>query len=474
MSIARKVAINTGVQILGQASNYGIGIITSILLVRYLGPTEFGKYAFVTIYIAMFSMINNFGMGTILARDIAKNKTKADCLIGNAILLKSLIGLVMMSFSIIVVSLLRYPSDIRLYVYIISFTLIISAPSVVAAIFQVNLQMGYSSFCNAVGRLLFLGVIGYTIWSQGGILNLVIGSVVASGIITLMLLLFSRKFVTLNMKVNIPLSKHLFRESFPMGLLLIIGFYIHKVDILLLSRMDTNAAVGFYNAAYKFVDIGMSLPAILLISLLPLFSEYFSNSREKLIIVYQKSIDLLAITFIPIAIVVTIRARQIIELIYGPEYYPSTIALQILVWAVVLMSINAIFVNLLIAAGKQRKMITLYSVALVVNIILNLVGIPIFSYRVSAVASLICEVVVFYPLLRFTIQEISYRPSFLVALKSVAAVVPAVGLLFLIPGLHVFLQLCLFLLIYMSILFILRGITYGDLLLFSSKRDSLQ
>lgn len=474
MSIARKVAINTGVQVLGQASNYGIGIITSILLVRYLGPTEFGKYAFVTIYIAMFGMINNFGMGTILARDIAKNKTKADCLIGNAILLKSLIGLVMMSFSIIVVSLLRYPSDIRLYVYIISFTLIISAPSVVAAIFQVNLQMGYSSFCNLLGRLLFLGVVGYTIWSQGGILNLVIGSVVASGIITLMLLIFSRKFVTLNMKVNIPLSKHLFRESFPMGLLLIIGFYIHKVDILLLSRMDTNAAVGFYNAAYKFVDIGMSLPAILLISLLPLFSEYFSNSREKLIIVYQKSIDLLAITFIPIAIVATIRARQIIELIYGPEYYPSTIALQILVWAVVLMSINAIFVNLLIAAGKQKKMITLYFVSLAVNIVLNFIGIPIFSYRASALASLICEIVVFYPLLRFTIQEISYKPSFLVALKSVAAVVPAVGLLFLIPGLHVFLQLCLFLLIYMSILFILRGITYGDILLFSSKRDSLQ
>lgn len=474
MSIARKVAINTGVQILGQASNYGIGIITSILLVRYLGPAEFGKYAFVTIYIAMFGMINNFGMGTILARDIAKNKTKAGSLIENAILLKSFIALITMSLSIIIISLLRYPSDIRLYVYIISFTLILSAPSVVAAIFQVNLQMGYSSFCNLVGRLLFLGVVGYTVWSQGGISNLVVGSVVASGVITLMLLIFSRKFVTLNMKVNIPLSKHLFRESFPMGLLLIIGFYIHKVDILLLSRMDTNAAVGFYNAAYKFVDIGMSLPAILLISLLPLFSEYFSNSREKLIIVYQKSIDLLAITFIPIAIVVTIRARQIIELIYGPEYYPSTIALQILVWTVVLMSINIVFVNLLIAAGKQKKMITLYSVALVVNIILNLVGIPIFSYRVSAVASLICEVVVFYPLLRFTIQEISYKPSFLVALKSVAAAITTAGLLFLIPGLHVFIQLCLFLSTYMTILFILRGITYGDLLLFSSRRGSLQ
>lgn len=473
MTIARKVAINTGVQILGQVLNHGIGIITSILLIRYLGPTEFGKYALVTIYIAMFAMINNFGMGTILVRDIAKNRTKAGSLIGNAILLKSLIALVVMSLSIIIVSLLRYPSDIRLYVYIISFTLIISAPSIVAVIFQVNLQMGYSSFCNVVGRLLFLGVVGYTIRSQGGILNLVLGSVVASGLITLMLVILSRKFVTLKVKVNLPLSKHLFHESFPMGLLLIIGFYIHKIDTLLLSKMDTSAAVGLYNAAYKFVDIGMTLPVILLISLLPLFSEYFSKSREKLIIVYQKSIDIMAITFVPIAIFTTIRARQIIELIYGPEYYPSTIALQILVWTVVLMSINAVLVNLLIAAGKQRKMIALYSVSLALNIVLNLVGIPIFSYRASAVASLICEVVVFYPLLRFTIQEISYKPSFLVALKSVVAAIPAAGLLFLIPGLHVFIQLCLFLSIYMALLFILQGITYEDLLLFSPGRGSL-
>nr|MQY58057.1 oligosaccharide flippase family protein [Clostridia bacterium] len=109
LTIARKVAVNTGIQIFGQVLNHGIGMITSILLIRYLGPTEFGKYAFVTIYIAMFGMINNFGMGTILARDIAKNKTKADCLIGNAILLKSLIALITMSFSIIIISLLRYP-----------------------------------------------------------------------------------------------------------------------------------------------------------------------------------------------------------------------------------------------------------------------------------------------------------------------------------------------------------------------------
>jgi O-antigen/teichoic acid export membrane protein len=94
---------------------------------------------------------------------------------------------------------------------------------------------------------------------------------------------------------------------------------------------------------------------------------------------------------IPLAVGTTLLAGRIIALVFGEGYAPSVAVLQLLIWSLVLIFANATFVRLFESTNKQIVVTKITGLMVIVNVVINLVLIPQYSYVGASIAILITE-----------------------------------------------------------------------------------
>jgi O-antigen/teichoic acid export membrane protein len=115
---------------------------------------------------------------------------------------------------------------------------------------------------------------------------------------------------------------------------------------------------------------------------------------------------------LPVAIVTTFLAPTLIGILGGDAYLPDGgIALQIMIWSILVGWINSLTQYVLIALDRQRLITGAFVLAVSFNIITNLIFLPQFSYRAAAITTIFSEMVLlvaFYRLLRRDLENVNY------------------------------------------------------------------
>ena len=395
MRTVRKIAKNTGVIIIGDVIVKFIALFVTIHLARYLGTAGFGQYNFVFAYLAFFNIITDLGLQQILVREMAREPSSAPKLIGNAYIIRIILTMFAIALAIVVITPMSYPADTTFYIYIASFTLLfISFSDFYATIFQANLVMEYHVISRLIFRFLSAGLILYLIFTGGTLTEIILAMVFSEMIKALLHYYFSRKFIKPVFAIDFRLWKHLLKESLPLAFTSVIWIIYYRIDVVMLSMMQGDAVVGLYSAAYKLSEPLALIPSALVISLFPIMSTSFKKSSEKLVNIYRFGLKYILIIMLPIAVGTIFIADRAILLVYGYEFASSAVALQILIWAVLFGSINYILLDLLIAIDRQILNIWAMGVGAVVNVVLNLILIPIMSFTGAAIATVVTNMLI--------------------------------------------------------------------------------
>jgi O-antigen/teichoic acid export membrane protein len=237
------------------------------------------------------------------------------------------------------------------------------------------------------------------------------------------------------------------------------------VDSVLLSLIQGEAAVGWYNASYKLIELLLFVPSVYTVAIFPVISNFYSSSKENLEFIYTKSYKYLFILGIPIATTITVLAPQIILLLYQSGYTESILTLQILIWSIPLMFLSYTNAWIFISINKQNLLLKLTFVMMVANIILNLILIPQFSYLGAALATVITTLLgfplEFYFLSKFIckieIGKIMIKPT-------VASVIS--GLIIFKLNMGLFLSAIIAIISYFVILVLFKTFTSEDFEIF--------
>ncbi len=122
-------------------------------------------------------------------------------------------------------------------------------------------------------------------------------------------------------------------------------------------------------------------------SIFPFMSRFSNNSNNLLEKAHEASFRFMLMISLPIAVFVTVFSKNIILLIYKDEFLQSSLALSILIWSVVFLFFNMLFANLLVAVGKEKVTAYTTGILAMVNIILNYILIPQYSYIGASIAT---------------------------------------------------------------------------------------
>jgi len=396
MSSIRLVAKNTIILYLSQIISYGLVFFYTIYIARYLGANGYGILSFALAFSGIFSILADLGLSTLTIREVARDKSLSNKYLGNVLLIKIILSIVTFFVIILFVNLLGYSQQTINVVYFVSLSVILTSLSqIFYSIFQAFEKMEYQSLGQILSSILmFFGVLLVTYFGFD-----IVGFSLIYLISSVTILIYS--FITCILKFSFPIPKYdiefwktTIKESLPFGVTGISVMLYINIDSVLLSILQNNEVVGFYNAAYRLVLFLVIIPSTINIAIFPLMSQYHVTSPTSLRIINEKYLKLMLIIGIPIGVGITLLADKIILLIFGIGYTQSIIALQILIWTIVFTFASAASVRLLEATNKQLSLTKITSICVIVNILLNLILIPKFSYIGASIATVLTEIII--------------------------------------------------------------------------------
>ena len=237
------------------------------------------------------------------------------------------------------------------------------------------------------------------------------------------------------------------------------------LDTVLLNQLIDETAVGYYSLPYKIVFSLQFIPMAFVASLYPAFASYFAGSKELLKKTFEKSMAYLGLIAVPITFGAVALAKPLILKVYTAEYEPSILTLQILAVSLAFLFLNFPLGSLLNACDRQRRNTIHIGVVMVINIILNVILIPKYSYAGAAVASSLSTFIMFVLQLYVARQIIPFSGRYLMGkyLRIIlAGLVMYSALIYLLPAVHFLLLVPLGAVLYLFVLYLLKGFDQED------------
>lgn len=191
----------------------------------------------------------------------------------------------------------------------------------------------------------------------------------------------------------------LYRRSWPLVLNALLGLVIFNSDFFFLRIYRSSATLGYYAAAYALVGFFLNVGNSYQMTLMPAASRSLGDPDRERTLYHGAMAQVFAGVF-PVALGGCLVAPRLVPSVFGAEYLPSVLPLQILLWALPVALVRNVAQAVMIAHGRQDQMLLASTAAAIGNIVLNLALIPTLGMMGAAIVTVATESVRTVPMLR--------------------------------------------------------------------------
>ncbi len=397
-SQARRVLKNSLAPTALNLFNRGIDLVFAAFYLRLLGPGDAGEYAYAIVIVGWFEIWINFGLNTFLTREVARDRDHANRYLSNTTLLRLGLGLATLPILIGGLLLLQGTLGLRGDTFLAIVLLAVGmAPASIStgltALFYAYEQAEYPAAIATGATLLKVTFGALALLLGTGYVGLA-GVSILTNLATMLILgaLAWRLFFRPRFELDWGLQRTMARESFPLMLNHLLATLFFKIDVPLLHTIRGEREVGWYTTAYKFIDAFNIIPSFFTLALFPLMSRQALEDRHGLRRNYTLSVKLLVGLALPLALVTTALSRILVGLLAGGEFLPEgALALSLIVWSIPIGWINSLTNYLLIALDQQRNLTRAFFLALIFNMVANLIFLPRYGFPAAAIITIFSE-----------------------------------------------------------------------------------
>lgn len=407
MNTVRRVAKNTLSLASAEVITKLLAFVMIIFIARHLQDVGFGKYSFALAFTSFFAIVSDLGLSTLTIREVARDKSLAGKYLGNILLVKFVLSFVSFLLVVVAINLMHYPPDTTLAVYIAGASVVVTSfNQFFRSIFRAFEKMEYEAVVRVIEKVVVFSLVMCLIYFGYGLIE-ILSAFLISSVFSLVFsgLIVFKKFAKPKFKVDFSFLKNAIKGALPFGLTAVFVTIYFQIDTVMLSIMQGDAVVGWYNAAYQIIFGLMFIPAAFVGSIFPLMSKYYKSSEESLKRTYNIGFKYLLIVAIPIMVMGFMFADKIILFLYNLEYAPSISAFRALILVIPIIFLTSLFGPTLQSINKQRIVSYVAGFNALLNVVLNIILIPTYSYIGAAIATVLTEglgcILMFYFISRF-------------------------------------------------------------------------
>lgn len=460
MSVSRKIAHNTFIQILGRILSILLSLVIISRLTRYLGPEGFGQYTIIITFLSFFGILVDMGIYLTSLQLISQPGKNAEEIFSNAFTLRIISAIIFLGLAPLASIFFPYPPIVKQGIIIATLAFFfISLCQMLHAIFQKELNMVKAEISEIIGKIVTLAATIIAIYLRLNLLFIIITLVLGNFVHFLIKFIYAEKYLKIHFAFNKKIYKEIISNSWPIALSITFNLIYLRSDTIILSLFATKAQVGFYGAGYKVIDVLTTLPIIIAGLMLPYLVSAWANGDIEVLKKYlQAGFDVASILAIPIILGTQFIAIPFIELVAGKDFSPAGNILKILIIAVNMIFFSTLFTHLIVAINKQKIMLFGYFITAVLSLIAYFTLIPKFSAIGAAWVTVFSETLMAIIAFIVSYKSTKILPDFKILTKSLIAGILMSIILYFIRGFNMFLIILAGAIVYIGVLLVLKGI----------------
>jgi len=392
----QRAASDIAMQVSVRVANLALGVFVTALLVRTLGTIGYGEWATTLIVLGLIAYFMNFGMEEVALREAAKAPETENEWIGAAILMRLLLlGPVMIS-AYVALLLLPHTEDMLIAGAILIVAMPFGGMGALGLLFRLRVDNRIPMLVLTLRSILWGIAVVIIHQDGGGLIAFAIGMVTTNMVGSIVQTVAAVKIADVWPRPNKKHLRTLAKVSLPIGISgLLIAAYA-RIDGLLVYAIGGAHEAGLYNAIYNVLDQSHFIPISILTTLAPVLAAAWPHNRERLLRTARLIVELLSI----------VANEQLVRLVFGAEFVEGAPALPVLGGAFILICYGYLNGNLLLVLGKQKLLLRISLVALVVNLAGNAAAIPLFGFMGAAWMTVLTEAVVLMQTTRLLVREL--------------------------------------------------------------------
>jgi len=388
----QKYVKNTGWLLAGKL----LSLVVGFIIARYLGPYAFGDLSFADAFAALFAAVGTLGLDSFIIREIIQHPDKRDEILGTSLVMRLAANAVLIPLAILTYLAFRQLStnetelSLALLIAFCSSAALFKSFNIIDSYFQSQVASKYVVHVQNVCLVLSTGVKIALIYNHAPVLYFAGALVFDSAILALgLLFIYKRKQLHLHTwTFNWVRAKSLIQQSWPLILTAVMISIYMKIDQVMLKSAGSKI-VGIYSAAARISESWYFIPVAIVTSVFPAIIHARKTDIERYHKRLQNLYDLLVAISLPVAILVSIFANQIIHILYGNPYQGAGILLSIHIWSGIFVFLGSASSQFLLAEGFTLISFSRTAFGALVNVVLNLWLIPIYGALGASIATLI-------------------------------------------------------------------------------------
>jgi O-antigen/teichoic acid export membrane protein len=440
----------------------GLGVVFFAMVARFLGAKELGLYAFAMAVASFIALPTKFGFETIIQREVGRAPVNTYRYFWGIITVKGLIAVASWGAFLLVLRFF-FRSELTVLAIAGGFALVYSFMEFTNAFFRANQRPAMEMVVRlvfSIGNLACGALVLYSGWRLTGVLSAQLVAVAVAVSVGGLILMHISTQVRLTWNRRILWGYVVSAAPFA-GILLAL-FLSNQIGVIILTPWAGTEEVGYFAAALRLFDPVTLIPAAIMGAFLPMMSGLYIQSLGKFVRTLRFTMKYMFILAVPLVIITSILAQQIVVFLYRASFLPSAQALQILSLVIFLSFWNYTSESVLIARNQERILLKLTWMTAMVHVAANLILIPTFSYLGACLAILTTQTI--YAVMLFMLQVRRY-----LSLVTLMQIIARPGLCAALTALVVFMMRNQYLLLSMA-----TGLTVyaGTLIAFGAVKRS--
>jgi O-antigen/teichoic acid export membrane protein len=396
---------NTSWLLLEKVLRISLALIIGTWLARYLGPEEFGLYAYILSFVGLFSVFASLGMDSVLVKELVNDPLKTNKLLGTAFYLRLVGATIVILAILITTSLLSINSYERTLIYIVSGTVVFQSVNVIDFYFQSRVMGKYTSYMNCAALFVSSAIKVYLLISAAPLIAFVF-------VVLFDTLLFAVGYICIYMKLaptritSIYFDREtalaILKNTWPIIISTVLATIYMKIDQIMIMNMLGSEPVGQYAAAVRISEAWYFIPAVIATSLFPAIVNAKQISNDVYQFRLRKLYSLMMYMAIAVAALVTFFGQSLVEVMYGPEYQQAGTVLIIHIWAGIFVFLGNVNSRWMINENLQIYGAIYTGIGAITNVGLNYILLPVIGIDGAAFATLVSYGVTVYACLYFS------------------------------------------------------------------------
>jgi O-antigen/teichoic acid export membrane protein len=371
----------------------GIGFITIPFFTRLLSLEEYGECSLFSSWASIWDIFATLSLSSAGVFNIGMIKFEKD----RKGFLASLQGLscfttiICLSVNVIFFPFFKSISGLNLKLIILIFVQILFAG-------VLNLWYAYQRYAYSYVKLIVVTLISNIL---GSILSLVlvfsandkvfarfVGGTVVQAFLCIVLFVYEHergkewikiKYWNYAIRFNVPLIPH--------NLSSVILNCSDKIMIGFICGEDKAALYGVVGSCSMIMTI------LLLAVNYSITPWYYEQLQEKKYSNLKERLNILVVAFGGVTILVSLLGPEVLKILATEEYYGAIYLIPVVMISVFFWFLHALFVNVELYYERTKEILIASIVAAALNIVLNIIFIPIFGYYAAGYTTLICYII---------------------------------------------------------------------------------